>query len=50
MCTNEDINVTTTSITADTASTLIDQLTFRDPERIHEAITILLVYPSVMTS
>ena len=38
MCTNDDITVTTTSITDDKASILIDQFTFKDPELIQVAI------------
>ena len=40
--TNEEIKVTTTSITEDKASTLIDQLTSSVPELIQVAITTLL--------
>ena len=44
MWTKEDIEVTTTSITADKGSINIDQFTFNDPELIHVAITMFSSY------
>ena len=49
MCTNDDITVTTTSITDDKASILIDQFTFKDPELIQVAIIALCSYPDETT-
>ena len=43
------LDVTTTNITAERASTLIDQFTFKDPEFIHVAIIALCSYPDETT-
>ena len=40
MCTSEDIKVTTTNITDDNGSILIDQFTSSVPELIHDEIII----------
>ena len=42
MCTNADIRVTTTNITDDNASILIDQFTFNEPELIQVEMIKLL--------
>ena len=47
--TTEETNVTTTSITDERASILIDQLTLNDPEFIQVSISKLFVYPSLKT-
>ena len=49
MWTKDETRVTTTNITAERASTLIDQLTFKDPELIHVAIIALCSYPDETT-
>ena len=46
----DEIDVTTTNITADKVSIFIDQLTFRDPELIQVAIIILSSYWFWITS
>ena len=46
----DEIKVTTTNITDDNASTFIDQLTFKEPELIHDKITILFSYSLKITS
>ena len=45
----DETRVTTTNITAERASTLIDQFTFKDPEFIQVAIIALCSYPDETT-
>ena len=49
MCTNDEIEFTTTNITAESVSILIDQFTCRLPEFIHFAISKLFSYPLIIT-
>ena len=49
MWTKAETKLTTTNITADNASILIDQFTFKVPELIHEAIIKLFEYPLLRT-
>ena len=49
MWTKDETRVTTTNITAERASTLIDQFTFKDPEFIQVAIIALCPYPDETT-